>query len=133
MRRLPFLGFALAAVACGGPDTTPAPQPPPPPPPITAPEPPPPAATADTPPPLPAPSLSDKIQATVKAIFATQNAYDAKAYAALYADDAVLATAGMPEWKGRASIQTEQQKIFDDVPGCKWGAARVFLKDDVAV
>jgi steroid delta-isomerase-like uncharacterized protein len=67
--------------------------------------------------------------ARVKALDDAFAAHDAKKIADLYAPDAVVRTAGMPEVKGRENIAKEAEKMFAVFKDAKLTHGRVWEKD----
>src|SRR5262249_26971659 len=85
-------------------------------------------AAAPTPPP-PKPSMAE-LQAT--ALKAYQETFaDEKKNAALYAEDATLFVAGMPEVRGREAIAATESANKDSQTNLKIGFSRVFTKGDM--
>jgi len=94
----------------------------------------PPAAAAPAPAPAAAkPTLAELETQNGKAMLEARNAHDAKKVASLYADDAVVTMAGMPEQHGRADVEKESQQLFDGYKDSKFWASRVFVKKDMVV
>ncbi len=138
MKRLSLVVPMFALVACGG--ETPQPTPPPAPtmtaaPTVTAP---PPVVSADpAPPPAPKPTMAELQKKTMGAFMAAYNAHDAKALAATYAADAIIAHPGpggtWHETKGREEIQKHQEHLFKGYSDAKTAAERVFVNKDVVI
>ncbi|WP_394843256.1 ester cyclase [Pendulispora brunnea] len=126
-----ILGILVSACG-GGEETAPAPQTPPP-------APPPPAAEqpkAEAPKVEIKPGLWDLEQATNKALVEAYNAHDAKKFAALYADDAVVTIPGVwinhGQVQGKADIEKSTQQFFDTFKDAKFWISRIWVKQDVA-
>ena len=124
------LVLGLLVAACGGGEAEAPPPQAPPPPPVVAP--PPPEPVAVTPPPAPPkPSMAELQTASLKAY---QEAFaDPKKVTALYADDASLWIAGMPEMKGKDAILQSEQANKDPQTNMKIGFGRSWTKGDMVV
>jgi steroid delta-isomerase-like uncharacterized protein len=133
MRNVCRFCLAIGMVGCAGAGaTTPAPQPPPQAPIAsedTAPAPPAPATASVG----PAPSLSDKEQATVKEIFDALSAHDAKKVASMYTDDGIWKVPAFPDTVGHDAMVASLQGLYESFPDLKLAVRRIFLKDDVAI
>lgn len=136
MRRMALALILVALVpACG--DENPPPKTPEttavsatPPPPVA----PPPATTEATPPPPPPkPSLAELIQKSNETFVQGMMARDAKKMASVYAENAVIKMAGMPDMTGREAVATMHQKMFDAFSNSKGSASRIWIKGDVVV
>ncbi len=57
---------------------------------------------------------------------------DPKAYADLFATDAVVTVPGISEWKGRNDITAMHAKIFHPLDDVKVGTSRVWIRRDLA-
>jgi ketosteroid isomerase-like protein len=60
-------------------------------------------------------------------------ARDARAFAALYADDAVIEESGGSPVRGRAQIEASAREMMAPAKALHWGIARAWLTDDVIV
>jgi steroid delta-isomerase-like uncharacterized protein len=123
-------GLAALGLACGGepqPQVA-APQPQP----IPAP-PPPPTTTAEAPPPPPKKSLAELQQAAGKAIAEAFATGDAKKYAALYTENAVIKSAGEPDVVGREAVAKWMTDFAATFSNAKLGESRAFVKGEVVV
>jgi steroid delta-isomerase-like uncharacterized protein len=139
MRNLCLVALSALSVgmfACGGADTaTPPPQAPAAPPPaapVATVEPTPAQAATGDVAPAPAPSLTDKEEATLKSLHAALDAHDADALGAAYTPDAVFKFAGMPDMTKDVFL-SHQKEHFASFPDSKAAARRIFIKNDVAV
>ncbi len=122
--------FLVGIVACG--DERPPPQVPPPPAPPTvaaAPLPPP----VDPPPAPPKKTLAELQMASGQAMGEGFASGDAKKVSALYAENAVMKMAGVPDVTGRAAIEKSMAEFFASFGKIKTGASRIFSKGDVLV
>jgi steroid delta-isomerase-like uncharacterized protein len=119
------LATTLAAAACGGEEQqAPPPQPPPA---VASVETPPPPATTSTPEPPPKPPITDREKAAMQTAMSALNAHDAKAFSAVYADDAVISVAGLNDVTGRDAIAANIQDWFDTFGDVKVGFNRVWM------
>jgi steroid delta-isomerase-like uncharacterized protein len=131
------LVVAMMAAACGGEESKPpavspttsasaAPT--------TAPTP---TTTASAEPPkAPKPSLAELQKKAITDDVAAWNAHDSKKLAALYADDAVMASPGvegLKETKGRAEIEKMFTQLLTAFPDMKFGYSRVFQRGDTLI
>jgi steroid delta-isomerase-like uncharacterized protein len=89
--------------------------------------------TAEAPPPAPKPALADLEKAAMGRAKDALNAHDAKAFAGVYADGAVISVAGLNDVTGRDAIEANMREWFDTFGGMKVGFNRVWMKDDVVL
>jgi ketosteroid isomerase-like protein len=89
-------------------------------------------ATEAEPPPASDATVEKEVE-TLKGSYEAQNAHDADAVAAFYAQDAVVKWPGLPDWSGRATIRLEEEKNFAELTDAKWGVRRILVKDEVAI
>jgi steroid delta-isomerase-like uncharacterized protein len=130
------LVLGALVVGCGGAGDAQKPVEAPPPPTVAPPTPPTTADATPTPPDTTAakPSTQDATKALVGAVSDSLNAHDSAKFAAIFADDAVLVVAGMPEpVKGREAIGADTKRFFDGYPNVKMGVSRVWGTGDVVV
>lgn len=133
MRRIRFAFALIAALtpavfACGGeepPPATPA-TPPPPPEPPPAPAPPP-------EPPAPKPTMADLIKEALDGALKAINGADAKKFASVYADNALVEVAGLNEISGRAGVEANMAEWFETFKDVKFGFSRVWIKNETVV
>ncbi len=127
-----FVFGTLVLVACGGeeqqvpPPVTPTPT-------VTAtataPEP-----VATTPPaPAPKPPMADMQRDAMKNAGEGLNGHDAKKFAGVYADDAVISVAGLNDVAGRAQVESNMEEWFKTFSKIKLGFNRVWMKDKTVV
>jgi len=120
-------------VACGG--ETPAPQPPPAP--SASAPPPPPVATSAAPPPAPEPPpkkpLAELQRAAGKTYAEGMETGDPKKVAGIFTPDAVVKMPGMPDVRGRDTIEKHMGALMKSLTKIKLGEQRVFVKNDVVV
>lgn len=92
------------------------------------------ATTATAAPTVAAPTVdpTDARVAGLKRLDAALAATDSKAYAELFASDAVAGIAGISEWRGRDDIAAMHGKIFHAFDDVKVGSSRVFLRRERA-
>ncbi len=136
MRRALVLGSLLAFVwACGpGNEEAPPPTPPTPPASVTAPPPPPPVDTTPPPPPPPAkPPMIEMQKAAMEGAQKALNGHDAKAFASVFAENAVVSVAGLNELSGRAAVEQNMAEWFETFKNIKLGFRRVWMKGDMVV
>lgn len=137
MRKVSILAVSLSVLgsvaACGGGDDNQPPKTP-----AT------PVATAATPattetaakpvePAAPKLTPAQAMQKTMGEYGTAMMAKDAKKLASLYAEDAKMITAGMPDVVGRAAIQTHMEHEFGMLKDGKSNASRIWIKNDVSI
>lgn len=76
------------------------------------------------------PPLAKLQQEALGAAAVALNAHDAAAFAALYADDAVIDVAGLNEVRGREAVRANMEEWFQAFDKVKLAWSRVFLKGD---
>jgi steroid delta-isomerase-like uncharacterized protein len=131
------LVVCMLAAACGGEESKPPPAAPTT---TVAPAPTPEGTTPTTavgePPAAPKPTLAEMQKKAIADDLAGWNARDAKKLAAIYADDAVMASPsaeGLKETKGRAEIEKMFTQLVTAFPDMKFGYSRIFQRGDVLV
>lgn len=87
------------------------------------------AATSTTAAPPKAPEGPKDHVARAKAMVEAFAAHDPKKLAALYAEDAVVKTPGMPDVKGRDAIEKEATQMFATFKDAKITTGRIWEKD----
>jgi len=92
---------------------------------------PPAAGTPSSTPAKPKPSPAELQAATLKAMNDARNAHDAKKVASLFAEDAVVSFAGLPDEHGRAEIEKGNQHLFDGYKDSKYWMTRTWTKKDM--
>src|SRR5688572_22942906 len=111
-RFLPCVVLVLAA--CAAPEAARAPEP--------------------APAPVPAEPTADPKMATVCAeLVRAVNAGDVRAYAALYAEDAVMTIHGTGIFSGRKAIEQHETELLRDFPGTRFTFSDVWLSGSTAV
>jgi predicted ester cyclase len=96
-----------------------------PPPPAT--EPPPPA------PPAPKPSMAELQKEAIGDALKGLNGQDPKKFASVYADNGIIAVAGLNEVNGRAAIEQNMTEWFETFKDVKLGFSRVWVKGETLV
>lgn len=132
MRRFSYALVSLALLsACGGEEPPPVvPQPPPV---ASAPPPPPPPTATAEPAPAPKLSLAELQKQGLGTALAGLNGQDPAKFASVYADNAVIAVAGLNEVNGRPAIQQNMTEWFEVFSKAKLGFSRVWVKGDTMV
>lgn len=99
-----------------------------------APPPPPPEPVdASPPPPPPKPAMKDLQAQAMQAALDGLNSHDAKKFASIYADGAVIKVAGANEVTGRPAIEANMQEWFTTFTKIKLGFSRVWTNGNVVV
>jgi steroid delta-isomerase-like uncharacterized protein len=120
--------LTIALVACGGDEPKPVtPQPPP-----VETAPPPPTVTAE-PPPAPKPTLKEMQKVDIGDALDGLNTHDAKKFASVYAEDAVIDVAGLNQITGREGVVANMTEWFDVFKNAKLGFAKVWAKGDAMI
>jgi steroid delta-isomerase-like uncharacterized protein/uncharacterized protein (TIGR02246 family) len=124
--------FGALLLACGpGNEENPPPKPPPVASVTTPPPPPPPPSDTTPPPPPPKPSMAEMQKTAMETAQKALNAHDAKAFASVFADNTVVAVAGLNELQGRDAVEQNMKEWFETFKNIKLGFRRVWMKGDV--
>jgi predicted ester cyclase len=124
------LVLPLFVAACGGEEQPPpkVPEAPVVPPPVVSAQP-----TAVPAPPAAKASLRDLQQQSLKTALEALNEHDAKKFASVYADSAVISVVGLNEVVGRSSVEANMDEWFRTFGKIKIGFRRVWIKDKTIV